>query len=62
MSGQCKFKSECAYKHSEAKDNEEQQILMEKVRRMETATQALTRKVLSLEEEVKRVKEKKKKV
>ena len=46
--------------HSEPKENEEQKILMEKVKKMETVTHALTRKVLSLEEEVKELKKKEK--
>ena len=57
--GQCKF-SDCAYKHLGPKGNEEQNNLIEKLKKLEQVTHALTRKVLSLEKEMSEIKTNKK--
>ena len=51
-SGQCMFKKDCAYTHQEPVKNLEQTEMVAKVKQLETVVQALTRKVLSLEEEM----------
>ena len=50
--GQCRFNGDCAYKHLESTNKMEQDELVEKVKQLEKVTQALTRNVLSLEEEI----------
>ena len=51
-SGQCKFGKDRAYKHEEQKQNEEQSLMIEKVKQMEKVVHALTRKVIWLETEL----------
>ena len=55
-SGQCRHKEDCAYKHQEPIKNVEQAQMVEKLKKLETVVHALTRKVLSLEEEMIKVK------
>ena len=43
-SGQCKFGKDRAYKHEEQKQNEEQSLMIEKVKQIEKVVHALTRK------------------
>ena len=55
-SGECRFKSDCSYKHKEPTSNIEQDQLKEKVKQLEKVLQAMTRKVLNLEEEIVKIK------
>ena len=57
-SGNCSYKNLCAYNHQKTVIDKYQAEINEKVKKMEIVVQALTRKVLSLEEELKEVKKK----
>ena len=59
-SGQCRYKEDCTYKHQEPIKNMEQAQMVEKLKKLETVVHALTRKVLSLEEEMIKIKKNKK--
>ena len=49
--GNCRFKNSCAYKYHKPTINKDHKILDDKVELLEKVVHALTRKVLSLEEE-----------
>ena len=51
-SGQRRFQKDCAYKHHDPIKNLEEAQMVEKLKKLETVVQALTRKVLTLEEEM----------
>ena len=55
--GQCYHGKDCAYKHVEQNENEEQYVIIEKVKQLEKVGHALTRKVLSLQKKMVEVKE-----
>ena len=55
-SDKCKFKNSCSYSHQEPRKIEEQSEMIEKVKQLEKVLHAMTRKVLSLEEEIMKIK------
>ena len=52
-SGNCRFGNDCAYKHQKPTKNQDHEDLKVKLEKVEKVLHAMTRKVLSLEEEVK---------
>ena len=54
--GHCRFLNDCAYNHQEKLIKSDDYNIIEKVKQMEKVTQALTRKVLSLEKELEEIK------
>ena len=60
-SGKCRFKSDCSYNHLDSIKSKEPIQLEEKVKQLEKVAHALTRKVLTLETEMERIKSNKSK-
>ena len=56
--GECIFLNDCAYKHQKKILESDYHNMVEKLKQMEKVTQALTRKVLSLEEDIVKIKAK----
>ena len=58
VAGQCKFKDGCAYRHEDPTNNREQNRNNDKVKELEKEVEALSRKVLSLENPTKNLRTK----
>ena len=53
VTGHCRFENDCAYKHEKLIPNKEQVEMTEKLKQLEVVLHAMTRKVLSMEKEIK---------